>query len=113
MPEMDGVTASEHIRDGCCVPSAPRPRIVAVTADTLASLRQRCAEAGIEAFISKPFRVEDLKRVMERFGLLPGGGAAAGGGASAAAAAGVGVMRQQREGAAGVAGGRAMASVAG
>jgi CheY-like chemotaxis protein len=68
MPEMDGVTASERIRDGCA-PSGPRPRIVAVTADTLASLRQRCAEAGIEAFISKPFRVEDLRRVVERFGL--------------------------------------------
>jgi CheY-like chemotaxis protein len=79
MPEMDGVTASERIRDG--VPSshgALRPRIVAVTADTLAPLRQRCAEAGIEGFVSKPFRVEDLRRVLERMGLQPAAPGAAG-----------------------------------
>lgn len=74
MPEADGVTAATRIRALAPPPAARRPpRIVAVTADTLAPLRQRCAEAGIEAFVPKPFRVDDMRRVVARFGLLPDG----------------------------------------
>lgn len=62
MPEMDGLEASARIRERF----APneRPRIIALSADTLAALRERCAEAGIEEFIAKPFRVDDIKRVV-------------------------------------------------
>lgn len=63
MPEMDGLEASRQI---CIRFPRPedRPRIVALSADTMQTLHDRCREAGIEEFIVKPFRVEDLKRVL-------------------------------------------------
>ncbi|GAX74943.1 hypothetical protein CEUSTIGMA_g2389.t1 [Chlamydomonas eustigma] len=63
MPEMDGLEATRHICQRYPHPE-DRPRIVALSADTLQELHDRCREAGIEEFIVKPFRVEDLKRVI-------------------------------------------------
>lgn len=62
MPEMDGLEATRRIV--ATYPPQHRPRIIALSADTLQALHDRCREAGIEEFIVKPFRVEDLKRVM-------------------------------------------------
>nr|AML76429.1 putative LOV domain-containing protein [Chaetopeltis orbicularis] len=62
MPEMDGLEASRQIRERYA--PQDRPRIIALTADTLQVLHDRCREVGIEEFITKPFRVEDLQRVM-------------------------------------------------
>mmetsp|Transcript_346 Transcript_346/g.905 ORF Transcript_346/g.905 Transcript_346/m.905 type:complete len:977 (-) Transcript_346:554-3484(-) len=63
MPEMDGLEATHCICRRFPDP-ADRPRIVALSADTMQVLHDRCREAGIEEFIVKPFRVEDLKRVL-------------------------------------------------
>jgi len=63
MPEMDGLEATRRIV--AAYPPRCRPRIIALSADTLQALHDRCKEAGIEEFIVKPFRVEDLKRVMQ------------------------------------------------
>lgn len=63
MPEMDGLEATRQICRRFPRPE-DRPRIVALSADTLQDLHDRCREAGIEEFIVKPFRVEDLKRVI-------------------------------------------------
>nr|AML78993.1 putative LOV domain-containing protein [Carteria crucifera] len=63
MPEMDGLEASRRIQQR--YKPEERPRIVALSADTLQALHDRCKEAGIEEFILKPFRVEDLRRVMK------------------------------------------------
>jgi CheY-like chemotaxis protein len=62
MPEMDGLEASQRIQQ--LYAPEQRPRIIALSADTLTALREQCAAAGIEEFISKPFRVEDLRRVV-------------------------------------------------
>ena len=51
---MDGLEASRRVRE--CLPPELRPVIVALSADTLAALGERCRQAGIEEFISKPFR---------------------------------------------------------
>ena len=63
MPHMDGLEATRQICRRFPRPE-DRPRIVALSADTLQELHDRCREAGIEEFIVKPFRVEDLKRVI-------------------------------------------------
>jgi CheY-like chemotaxis protein len=58
MPEMDGFEATRRIADR--VPRAERPRIVAMTANAMDGDRERCLEAGMNAYISKPIRVEEL-----------------------------------------------------
>jgi len=51
MPVMDGVTATRTLRrSGCSTP------IVALTADSMPENRQRCEEAGMDGFLSKPIR---------------------------------------------------------
>jgi CheY-like chemotaxis protein len=56
MPEMDGFEATRRIR---ARPGAG-PRIVAVTANALAGDEQRCREAGMDAYISKPIDLREL-----------------------------------------------------
>ena len=59
---MDGLEASRQIQ--AKYPPHARPRIVALSADTLQVMHDRGREVGIEEFICKPFRVEDLQRVL-------------------------------------------------
>ncbi|MEL6187284.1 MAG: ATP-binding protein, partial [Myxococcota bacterium] len=62
MPERDGLQATEAIR--ASIPDAPP--IVALTANAFAEDRQRCREAGMADFVSKPVRLGDLKTVLAR-----------------------------------------------
>ncbi len=64
MPEMDGFTATQHIRqrEG----SGRRTPIVALTAHAMASEREHCLQVGMDDFLSKPFRSADLKAVLAR-----------------------------------------------
>jgi CheY-like chemotaxis protein len=58
MPEMDGLEATREIVSR--IPAAQRPWIVAMTANAMDSDRQRCMEAGMNAYIAKPIQVEEL-----------------------------------------------------
>jgi signal transduction histidine kinase/ActR/RegA family two-component response regulator len=58
MPEMDGVEATTKILER--VPAASRPRIVAMTANAMDGDRERCIAAGMDDYISKPIRVDEL-----------------------------------------------------
>jgi CheY-like chemotaxis protein len=64
MPEMDGYTATRAIRrlDG---PHADIP-IIALTADAMTEDKQRCLDAGMNSFISKPFRLEEIESVLQQ-----------------------------------------------
>ena len=64
MPEMDGLEATRAIR---ALRLTRRPRIVALTANTLEEERQRCLDAGMDDFLSKPFRVDDLRSKLRFF----------------------------------------------
>ena len=64
MPEMDGLEASRCIRR--LGNRIHQPRISAVTTNFLQSDRDACYAAGMDDFLSKPIRPEDLKAVLER-----------------------------------------------
>ncbi len=64
MPEMDGFDATRQIRSA--LSSNRRPCIVAMTAHALRGDRERCLAAGMDDYLSKPVRIEQLKSVLER-----------------------------------------------
>jgi CheY-like chemotaxis protein len=70
MPEMDGIEATKRLRIPGTI--ANRPRIIAVTANVLQSDRDNCIAAGMDEFISKPMKVEDLAAALSRAGSAAG-----------------------------------------
>ena len=69
MPEMDGLEASRQIQKlyGNSEKSQPmRPRIIAVTANAMESDRNECISAGMDDYISKPIRIEQLINVLSK-----------------------------------------------
>jgi signal transduction histidine kinase/DNA-binding response OmpR family regulator/HPt (histidine-containing phosphotransfer) domain-containing protein len=83
MPEMDGLEATRAIhRDW---PADRRPRIIAMTANTSAQDRELGLAAGMDDYISKPIRVEELVSALSkaRPASLPVAVAAGGGAESA------------------------------
>lgn len=65
MPVMDGLTATRAIR-GLPGPNAKIP-IIALTADVLPEAREQAHAAGVNAFITKPIRQEELESAMSQF----------------------------------------------
>jgi len=63
MPEMDGLTATREI---CQRWPEQRPHIVAVTANAMRGDREHCIAAGMDAYITKPIRIEELVNVLKR-----------------------------------------------
>lgn len=58
MPEMDGLEATRRIRDEW--PAGEQPEIVALTASVTEEDHQRCMEAGMDSFLTKPVQQDDL-----------------------------------------------------
>ncbi|MEO8305832.1 MAG: GAF domain-containing protein [Betaproteobacteria bacterium] len=58
MPEMDGLEASREITKRWS--AAKRPRIVAMTANAMQGDREMCIAAGMDDYLTKPIRVEQL-----------------------------------------------------
>ena len=65
MPEMDGFEACRAIR--AQLPGGPRLPIVALTAHAIVGAREECLGAGMDDYLSKPVRPDDLKRMLIRW----------------------------------------------
>jgi PAS domain S-box-containing protein len=63
MPELDGFATTRLIRQmpepHCSVP------IIALTADAMQGDKERCIEAGMNSYVSKPFRLEEIELVLK------------------------------------------------
>jgi len=64
MPELDGLEATRRIVDRW--PASARPRIIAMTANAMQGDRELCLEAGMDDYISKPIRVDELVAALNR-----------------------------------------------
>ncbi|PLX64918.1 MAG: hybrid sensor histidine kinase/response regulator, partial [Vibrio alginolyticus] len=62
MPVMDGITATRLIRD-----KGFKTPIIALTAHALESDRDKCLDAGMDGFISKPVRRQDIFEAIQPF----------------------------------------------
>jgi PAS domain S-box-containing protein len=65
MPELDGFEASREINRRW---PADRPRIVAMTANAMEGDRELCVAAGMDDYVAKPIRVEELVAALGRCG---------------------------------------------
>jgi CheY-like chemotaxis protein len=62
MPEMDGLEATRIIRERW----HNKMKIIAITAYALKGDRERCIEAGMDDYISKPVRMAELKEMLRK-----------------------------------------------
>ena len=60
---MDGITAAKVIRK---LRPENGPKIVAITAFALEGDREKCLEAGMDDYISKPVKISDLADVLRK-----------------------------------------------
>lgn len=65
MPEMDGLQATRHIVEKY---GEKAPPIVAMTANVLSENEAECREAGMKDFLSKPFTIDRLEAIIEKWG---------------------------------------------
>jgi len=73
MPEMNGLDATRLIRERqreCAkFPNYKTPIvIVAMTASAMAGDREKCLASGMDDYLSKPVRPDDIRRIVERWG---------------------------------------------
>jgi CheY-like chemotaxis protein len=62
MPEMDGLEATRRIVARW--PKKKRPHIVAMTANAMQGDREMCLAAGMDDYVTKPIRVDELTRAL-------------------------------------------------
>ncbi|HEY1048991.1 MAG TPA: ATP-binding protein, partial [Prosthecobacter sp.] len=74
MPRMDGYEATRAIREIEASPTWRRPacRIIAMTANVMTGERERCLEAGMDDYLSKPLRAKPLTEALNRIQVLEG-----------------------------------------
>ena len=65
MPVMDGLECTSRIR--ASVPQHQQPVIIAMTANVMEGIQQRCTEAGMDDYISKPVKMGSVKQKLTHF----------------------------------------------
>ncbi len=71
MPRMDGLEAARQIRQSEQWRQLP---VVALTAHAMSGDRERCLEAGMNAYLTKPVDSRELLRTLDSYLLAPAGG---------------------------------------
>jgi CheY-like chemotaxis protein len=66
MPEMDGLEATRSIRASSDVINSRVP-IIAMTANALKGDRENCLEAGMDDYLSKPVKPDQLKNKLDQW----------------------------------------------
>jgi len=64
MPELDGYETTRRIR---AEQRVHVPRIIAMTANAIRGEEERCLDAGMDDYLSKPVRMEELRTTLERW----------------------------------------------
>jgi CheY-like chemotaxis protein len=80
MPEMDGLEATRRLRereDRSGHGTGQRQAVVAMTALVMKGDRERCIAAGMDGYMSKPIRPQELDEVLDRYAAIERGGGAA------------------------------------
>ncbi len=70
MPEMDGYSATQALRERESCGDLPRTTVIALTANALQGDRERCLAAGMDDYLTKPFRRDALVAMLTSW--LPG-----------------------------------------
>ncbi|MCB1684278.1 MAG: response regulator, partial [Pseudomonadales bacterium] len=71
MPEVDGIEATRQIRQLEILDGAHTP-IIAMTANAMERDEQNCRAAGMDDYLSKPVKADQLRGILERWGKATG-----------------------------------------
>ena len=66
MPELDGYGAARQIRQRWG--DEERPYMIAMTGNAMQGDKEKCLAAGMDDYISKPVRIDDIRTTLERWG---------------------------------------------
>ena len=69
MPELDGLEATLAIREREKVQGNRLP-VIALTAHAMKGDRERCFEAGMDGYLSKPIRTQELDELLDKYATL-------------------------------------------
>ncbi len=64
MPEMDGLEATRSLRRD--LPEIRQPHVIAMTANAMQGDREMCLAAGMDDYVSKPIRIEELVEALSK-----------------------------------------------
>ena len=65
MPEMDGLEAARRIVNS--TKAEERPKIIALTAEAMSEDRQKCIDAGMDDYLSKPVHMDDVAAILNQW----------------------------------------------
>jgi CheY-like chemotaxis protein len=68
MPVMDGLDATRRIRAAETENSLPRTPIIAMTANAMQGDRESCLEAGMDDYLAKPIKSQELQQLLQQYG---------------------------------------------